>query len=64
MVERAEDKGLIHCRPTPQIMNEMLMNDVCNMPYFRGLLGGVLGSDTVGGVVSGGVRSYLIYYAA
>ena len=41
-------------------MNEMLMNDVCNMPYFRGLLG----SDTVGGVVSGGVRSYLIYYAA
>ena len=25
---------------------------------------GELGSDTVGGVVSGGVHSYLIYYAA
>ena len=27
-------------------------------------LRGELGSDTVGGVVSGGVHSYLIYYAA
>ena len=28
------------------------------------VIGGLLGSDTVGGVVSGGVLSYLIYYAA